>query len=187
MALKVADIEYEHREVSLKNKPAHMLEISPKGTVPVMLLSDGTVLEESLDIMHWSLRQNDPCGMIPRCEKTRAEIENLIDRNDHEFKHDLDRYKYHVRFGEESRQVWREQGETFLAELEKILTQQRFLFAEYPTLADLAIFPFVRQFAHVDSDWFATKPYPKVFEWYQYWIQSDLFAGVMGKHTLWQE
>ena len=186
MALQVAEIPYEHREILLKDKPAHMLELSPKGTVPVLQLSDGTVLEESLDIMRWAMAQNDPQGLLQFPESILAKIDTLIKANDQEFKQALDRYKYPERFGEEAAEVWRRQGEGFLGQLEKLLTQHRFLFAEKPSLADLAIFPFVRQFAHVDSDWFEAKPYPKVFEWYQYWASSELFISIMEKHDLWE-
>lgn len=186
MALKVSDIDYEHREISLKDKPQQMLEISPKGTVPVLLLPDGTVLEESLDIMHWALEQNDPKALLQFPESTLTEMEALIAANDQEFKRALDRYKYPQRYGEESGAVWREQGEGFLRQLESLLSKHTFLFAEQPSLADLAVFPFVRQFAHVDSDWFAALPFPKVIQWYQYWIGHDLFQSVMAQHPLWE-
>ena len=127
MALKVAEIEYEHREVSLKDKPAHMLEISPKGTVPVLQLADGTVLEESLDIMYWALEKTQS-DMIPESEKMRLETESLIARNDQEFKQALDRYKYPERFGETTGEAWRQQGEEFFSKLEHQLMQHRFLF-----------------------------------------------------------
>lgn len=186
MALKIAQIDYEHREILLKNKPQQMLDISPKGTVPVLQLADGTVLEESLDIMHWALVQNDPQGLLQFSKIEFAEIEALIATNDKEFKHALNRYKYPERYAETSGEKWCHAGEGFLRLLEKFLQQHRFLFAEKPSLADIAIFPFVRQFAHVDFDWFIVQPYPRLLQWYRYWIDSELFASVMEKHPLFE-
>ncbi len=185
MALRTAEILYEHREVDLKNKPKEMLAISPKGTVPVLQLPNGEILEESLDIMKWALGQNDPQGFISYPQSKLKAMDALIAINDGEFKQALDHYKYPDRFGEESGVYWRQQGELFLANLEGVLAKQTFLFSDKLALADLAIFPFVRQFAHVDQEWFDSASHLYLIKWYQYFINSPLFTEVMQKHPLW--
>ena len=185
MTLSTSGLSYDPREIELKDKPQEMLEISPKGTVPVLQLPDGKVLEESIDIMKWALGQSDPLGLVDYSQSTLKEIDGLIAINDGEFKEALDRYKYPNRYGEEPSTHWRQQGEKFLAKLEELLSNQSFLFSAKPSLADLAIFPFVRQFAHVDHEWFEHSSYPKLIKWYCYFIDSPLFTEVMEKHPLW--
>ncbi len=180
LALHVAKVVYEIREISLKNKPQSMLAISPKGTVPVLQLPNGQVVEESYDIMKWALKQHDP-------QENLSEVDALVERNDREFKHALDRYKYPDRFGEESSLFWRQQGETFLQDLEKRLTAHSFLFSEQQSISDLAIFPFVRQFAHVDKEWFENSPYPRLQQWYNYFMQSPEFKKIMQKYPVWEQ
>jgi glutathione S-transferase len=184
MALKLADIDVEIREISLREKPPHLLEISPKATVPVLVLADGMVIEESLEIMFWAFNnaqeKNDALqGNI------HAPSRALVLMNDTEFKKNLDCYKYpernFQRNHEKSQLEYRQQGEVFLQQLEELLQQNTFLFAAMPCFADYAIFPFIRQFAAVDSVWFETAAYPKLRAWLNGWLSSELFASVMQK------
>ncbi|HSI44709.1 MAG TPA: glutathione S-transferase [Methylophilus sp.] len=178
MALWAAQIQVELREVSLREKPQHLLQISPKATVPVLQLADGTMLEQSLDIMRWALQQNDPHGWL-KGDMVMADA--LIFSNDGEFKKALDRYKYPERYPEQSALFYREQGEQFLQRLEALLVEHRFLFGDSASIADVAIFPFIRQFAAVDAEWFERSDYPRLQEWLAGWVEGGLFAEVMQK------
>ncbi|WP_024930778.1 glutathione S-transferase [Methylophilus sp. OH31] len=178
MALWAADIQLEIREVSLREKPAHLLQISPKATVPVLQLIDGTVLEQSLDIMWWALTQHDPQGWL---KADRDAVERLISINDGDFKKALDRYKYPERYPEQAPFFYRQQGEQFLQALETALRQHRFLLGDSACVADVAIFPFIRQFAAVDAEWFADSAYPQLRAWLNGWLESALFAQIMQK------
>lgn len=173
------------REIVLKDKPAQMLAISPKGTVPVLQLSDGQVIEESREIMEWALAQNDPQDLLDA--QVLQQANTLIDQNDHEFKHWLDRYKYADRHLEMTQEQYRQKGETFLQVLEELLTQNLYLLADKVTLADIAIMPFVRQFAHVDRNTFYELPYPNVQRWLNHWLAHTLFLQVMTKYQPWAE
>lgn len=178
MALWAANVQLEVREVSLRDKPAHLLQISPKGTVPVLQLPEGTVLEQSLDIMQWALAQHDPQGWL---NAGRDTVSRLIAINDGDFKKALDRYKYPERYPEQAQLVYRQQGERFLLLLETALQQHRFLLGDAASLADIAIFPFIRQFAAVDAEWFAGSVYVQLRVWLDGWLESVLFAEVMQK------
>ena len=176
MALTLAGIAVEIREILLREKPAHMLEISPKATVPVLMLPDGKVIEESLEIMYWVLKEHAlGANVHPTC---RA----LIVENDTRFKQALDAYKYPERHKNFTQSQCRAQGEVFLQKLEGLLEQNIYLFDTKPSLADIAIFPFVRQFAAVDNAWFEGAQYPKLRAWLNYWINSDLFKSIMTKN-----
>lgn len=185
LGLLFANIEVELREIILKNKPPEMLAISPKGTVPVLQLPDGTVIEESREIMRWALGHNDPQGLLDK--KVLEQAGALIDKNDNEFKYWLDRYKYADRYPERTQAEYREQGEMFLQALESLLTKNTYLLAERVSIADIGIMPFVRQFAHVDRETFYSLPYPNLQRWLQYWLEHPLFVQAMTKYPLWQE
>lgn len=185
MALLYASINLELREVLLKAKPEKMLAISAKGTVPVLELVDGRVLDESTDIMHWALGQNDPQSWLSADLET--EIDDLVARNDAQFKTDLDHYKYWQRFPAQSQEQYRARGELFLTELEVLLSRQPYLLAGRITLADIALFPFIRQFAFVDKDWFDRSPYPKLRAWLEQLLVSELFLAAMKKSPPWQD
>lgn len=185
LALSVSELPYEHREVSLKAKPVEMLALSPKATVPVFQCDNGTVLEESLDIMHWALSVNDPEHWLPQSHNESLHTADLIATNDGPFKTHLDKYKYAVRYPEASEADYRSLNIPILEDLEACLNAHRYLVAERVTLADMAIFPFVRQFAHVDSDWFFAQPWPWLHAWLQAHLASDRFQAVMKKHPLW--
>ena len=134
-----------------------MLSISPKGTVPVLQLTDGTVIDESRDIILWALEQNDPKNLLDKTVRTEADA--LIDQNDNEFKYWLDRYKYADRHLEMTQEEYRQRGEVFLQQLEKQLEKHAYLLGDKVTVADIGIMPFVRQFAHVDREVFYSLPY----------------------------
>ena len=187
MALCYSGISVELREVALRNKPGEMLLHSPKGTVPVLVLPSGKVIEESLEIMRWALAIHDPQDWLCKNESTlRDEAARLIHENDHVFKQHLDHYKYSTLHTEHPLEHYRAQGEIFLQGLENRLQHQRFLLAERITLADIAIVPFVRQFARVDADWFATAPYMQLQRWLEFILNSTLFTSVMTKRPPWQ-
>lgn len=177
MALRYSGVPVEIVEVSLKAKPAEMLAISPKGTVPV-LDADGRVIDESLEIMRWALAQNDPQGWLLDGDSRIAE---LIEANDQGFKVDLNRYKYAERYPEQPMEVYRAQGSVFLQRLEGLLQDRDYLLADHPRLADIALLPFVRQFAHVDREWFAQTPYPRLQAWLHDFLKSNLFTLIMKK------
>lgn len=176
MALKMAGIEVEIREISLRDKPVHMLQVSPKSTVPVLILQGGTVIEESLEIMLFALQTHALGGSVNAVSRA------LIQENDSSFKQALDRYKYPEHFPEKSQPEYRAQGEAFLQKLESLLGQNNYLLNATPGLADFAIFPFVRQFAAVDAAWFAQCEYQKLRAWLNDWLDSELFRSVMTKH-----
>ncbi|WP_300521518.1 glutathione S-transferase [Alcanivorax sp.] len=180
-----AGLQVELREVTLKNKPAQMLAISPKGTVPVLWLADGAVIEESRDIMVWALEQQDPQGLLDATILDQANA--LIEQNDNEFKYWLDRYKYADRHVEMTQAEYRQRGEAFLQVLEALLEKNAYLFGETPTIADIGVMPFVRQFAHVDRDVFSQLPYPNLQRWLQGWLEHPLFLQTMIKLPVWQE
>lgn len=183
MALNYADIPVEIREISLKDKPAEMLKVSPKGTVPVLVFSEDSfnkivVIEQSLEIMYWALRQRDVDGWLTA---DSALTEELIAENDGDFKLALDKYKYAVRFPEHAAETYRAQGKFFLLKLEVLLNQSQFLLNGKVSLADIAIFPFIRQFASVDNIWFESAPYPRLKIWLKTLAETELFLSVMEK------
>lgn len=182
MALRVAGIDVEQIEISLRDKPQAMLDISPKGTVPVLHCADGLVIDQSLDIMRWALSQNDPQKWLQNADD--ASQIALIERNDTDFKYWLDRYKYSERYPEFTSAYYRQQAETVLLnDLERRLTLAPYLSGQTPCLSDVAIFPFVRQFAGVDPQWFRTASVPALRIWLNEWLESELFASVMAKPT----
>lgn len=178
LALASSGTQYELREVRLSDKPAAMLSASPKGTVPVLLTADGTVIEESLAIMRWALEVHDPEGWLERDDPA------LIATNDGMFKHHLDRYKYPDRHGSVA-ESHREDGLRFLRELDGRLSSAGQLCGPVPGLTDAAIVPFVRQFAAVDRDWFYAQPLPHLKMWLTNHLASDLFTTIMRRVPLW--
>lgn len=181
LAIFSADIQVELREVVLKNKPPELLQASSKATVPVLVLPDGQVIDESLDIMLWALQKNDPEGWL-NCPFKQAN--ELIDGNDFEFKPLLDAYKYADRYPEPA-ELYRQQAEVFLQGLESRLQHQPYLLGEEVSYADMAIFPFIRQFAHVDKNWFQQTEYHHLQLWLKNFLETDSFAKVMKKHDAW--
>ena len=179
LALYQAKIAYEPIEISLKHKSTEFLALSPKGTVPVLVDIDGAVIEESLEIMLWALNQHDPeCWLLNDENASRK----LIDENDFNFKKNLDRYKYADRFPEHSKEYYRSECEIFLNLLNDKLQSNNYLMAERISLADAAIFPFIRQFALVDEDWFLNSKYQELKKWLNNLINTQMFQEVMMKH-----
>ena len=177
MALRYSGVAVQIIEVSLKAKPAEMLALSPKGTVPVLSV-DGRVIDESLAIMGWALAQNDPEGWLLEDD---GATQALIEENDQGFKYQLDRYKYAERYPEQPMEHYRAEGEVFLSKLEGLLAEREYLLAGHLSLADVALAPFVRQFAHVDREWFGRAPYPRLQAWLQRFLESPLFIAIMAK------
>ena len=177
MSLLESGVEVELREVILRDRPEHMMDISPKGTVPVLLLPDGTVIEESLDIMLWSLDESWLAG----------DWKELIDVNDGDFKHHLDRYKYNNRYENVlSSEEHREHALSILKTYDGRLSNQAYLCGDSISLADLALSPFVRQFANTDRGWFDQLPLLHLHDWLIGILEGDLFKSCMVKHKQWQ-
>lgn len=184
MGLVSAGIEVELREVVLRDKPPEMIAASPKATVPVLVLPDGAVVEESLDIIRWALGQDDPEGLLGADPDAQYA---LIDALDREFKPHLDRYKYPNRYdGEPAADHSMIALDWIDTHLAPRLSQHDNLFADEPALADIATFPFIRQFAHVDRDWFYKTASNSVCDWLSRHLESDRFAGIMAKYARWQ-
>ncbi len=184
MALYTASIKVELREIVLRDKPQTLLDISPKGTVPVLLTSDDTVIEESMEIIHWALAQNDPDDWLGGDqEATNA----LIARNDGPFKRALDRYKYPNRYPDEDCTGAKDDGLAVLANLNVHLERHGYLVSNTPTLADYAIFPFIRQFAHADMDVFMKEPNTKLQKWLEEFKGCDTFKAIMPKFKVWTQ
>ncbi|MGJ8480402.1 glutathione S-transferase [Sphingobium yanoikuyae] len=180
LALLVSGQAVAHREILLRAKPAAMLAASPKGTVPVLVLSDGRVIDESLEIMRWALGRHDPEAWLAGDDAT------LIATNDGPFKRHLDRYKYAERHGSDPI-AHRTEAAGLLDALEARLRDRAQLCGARRTLADMAIFPFVRQFAAVEPDWFAAQPWAALRGWLAGHLESELFDRAMVRHPLWVE
>lgn len=183
LALYLTGKGVELREILLKEKPKEMLAVSPKGTVPVMTFTEGQVLQESLDIMLWAVQMDNGRRLN---QPAQRELE-LIERNDNEFKHWLDRYKYQVGYPEHPMEYYRDKALVFLNDLEVLLGQSaKKSLSPSGAFADIAIFPFVRQFAFVDKPWFDNQPFKNLRSWLDSWINAKLFAAVMHKYPQWQ-
>jgi glutathione S-transferase len=180
MAVAVSGVQVELREVVLRDKPAEMLEISPKGTVPVLLLPNGQVIEESLDIMRWALDRNDSESWLAHVD------EDLIADNDGRFKQALDRYKYPHRYNLPDGLEHRDAALVHLEKLNDRLTDCAFLGGAKRGFTDIALFPFVRQFAATDQAWFNAQPLPALQSWLTSLIQSELFAAIMARYPQWK-
>ncbi|MEM9330860.1 MAG: glutathione S-transferase [Pseudomonadota bacterium] len=186
IALKSSGIAVELREVVLREKPDAMLEVSPKGTVPVLVLEDGEVLEESLEVMEWALKIRDPEGLTDFESSKISVAESLILACDGPFKAALDHYKYPDRYENIDRDAEREKGASFIRLLDARLASDAFLMGETFTIADAAILPFVRQFAHVDREWFWSETWPNVIRWLDAFLSSDRFRQIMEKYPQWK-
>jgi len=172
------------RELVLRDKPEHMLEISPKGTVPVLLLPTGQVIDESLDIMLWTLKNYDPEQLLAPESTSLDEALNLIKINDTEFKYHLDRYKYPNRYEGAVAEFHRSEAEKFFVKLEEKLTQNTYLFGSRPCIADYAVAPFLRQFRNTDTAWFSASKYHALIRWLEALLLTAGFRIVMNKYPL---
>jgi glutathione S-transferase len=179
MAIAVSGMTVELREVVLRDKPPELVETSAKATVPVLVFADGAVIDESLDVMRWALGQNDSENWLA------ADDESLIHQNDRPFKEALDRYKYPHRYGLESGTPYRDEGLAILAELDAKLQNQSYLRGETRGLSDIAIFPFIRQFAATNQAWFDAQPLPALHRWLSQQLSSDIFASIMLRYPQW--
>ena len=188
LALAVSGQACELREVVLKNKPQGLLQASPKGTVPVLVLPGGQVLEQSLDIMLWSLARHDPEGWLAPSHGNVEDMLALIAECDGAFKQALDRCKYPSRYPDANLDAERARAVAWLGALEARLSSDQpslYLFGTHAALADMAIAPFVRQFAGIDAGWWAAQPWPRLQSWLAQWQASDLWASVMHKLPAW--
>jgi len=184
LALLYSGLHVELREVVLKNKPTELLQASNKASVPVLICSDGQVVDESRDIMLWACQQSDPKGWLKSTQHP------LIDENDGEFKRALDRYKYADRFPAYSQTEYRLHCEIFLHKIEDSLQHSPYLYGHKISFSDIAIAPFIRQFSMVEPHWFdsqsAEVPYPNCSTWLRSILQSELFTRCMQKYPAWQ-
>jgi glutathione S-transferase len=192
LALAVSGLAYELREVVLRDKPPELLAASPKGTVPVLVLPGGDIIDQSLDVMLWALRQADPQAWLAPAGAGLQDMLALIEANDGPFKQQLDRYKYPNRHAPASgddvaafANAQRDGGARWLAELEPML-EGGWLFGAAPSLADMALLPFVRQFAHTDAAWFSAQAWPRLQAWLARFEASPLYLGVMGRQLPWR-
>ena len=186
LAIAVSGQTCALREVVLRNKPPEMIQASPKGTVPVMLLPNGHVLEESLEIMHWALNKSDPEGWLAPLNEASDDINTLISENDGSFKENLDRYKYPTRYNISDPLHYRSQGVLFLEKLNRRLIKTPHLCGYNFTFADAAILPFVRQFANNDRKWFDSLSLSGVQNWLQSILESERFLSMMLKYPVWK-
>ncbi len=179
MALWISGTRCELREVKLADKPAAMLEASPKGTVPVVVLNDGTVIDESIDVMRWALTRSDPEGWL------QEDDNELLETMDGPFKHHLDCYKYYTRHDTDPMEH-RAAAYEILRSLDQRLADHANLTGQQRRLADIASFPFIRQFANHDRNWFDAQPIPHLYAWLKRHLESELFARIMAKQAPWK-
>ena len=186
LALMVSNRVCELREVVLRDKPQEMLEVSAKGTVPILIDVDGRVLDQSIDIMLWALRQHDPEKWLMPDQGSVAEMLELIALFDEGFKYHLDRYKYPDRYPGVDPQAHRHEGSLYLGRLNAQLSATKYSFGNNVALADMAIAPFVRQFAHTDRAWFNEQPWPRLQAWLAEFTESQIYSSVMQKYPAWE-
>lgn len=189
LAIAASGLACALREVDLRNKPQALLDASPKGTVPVLITPDGRVLDQSLDIMLWALKQHDPKRWLTPETGSIESMQTLIAECDGDFKQQLDRYKYPERYKSTSQdleaQTPQAAGAQFLFQLNARLAVGNYLFGHRAAWADMAIAPFVRQFADTDREWFDRQPWPRLLHWLSAWQSSDLFKRTMDKYPPW--
>ncbi|CAH7192053.1 Glutathione S-transferase [Vibrio chagasii] len=176
------------REIVTKDKPSELLASSPKGTVPVLVLSDGKVIEQSLDVMMWALHQNDPQDLLRSSNPSLSEqIHQLIQQNDNEFIGHLEKYRASVRYRNDDIEQRRNLCEAFISELEAKLAHHDYFFGDSPSLADFAVMPFVSQFVRVEKKWFVQSEYQNVGRWLRSHLESKLYTQVMKQYPLWND
>ena len=176
------------RDIVMTNIPKEMIEASPKGEVPVLVLNDGTVIDESIDIMRWALKINDPQDLLYKNHPNLVEeIQCFIEQNDNEFVEALKKYKAASRYHDDTEVERRKECEVFIKDIESRLSKQEFIFGNVPSLADYAILPFIRQFSRVDRKWYLQSPYTKLRSWLEQHYQNPLFSKAMKKYPQWLE
>jgi glutathione S-transferase len=186
MALKYANLKIILREVELSYLPVEALAVSPHATVPSLVISEIEYVDESWDIVKWAIQQNDPENWLGQNNEYLKDAEMLVETNDYSFKDDLDHYKYADRHPEHPMEYYRRRGEEFLEVLNEMLEENTFLLAETITIADIAVFPFIRQFAMVDQDWFDQAPYPELQRWLDFMLDTEWFLEAFKKHEIWK-
>lgn len=186
LAICATGLKCELREIVLRDKAPEFLAASPKATVPVVVIEQGQVIEESLEVMLWALDQSDPLDWLSPQNGDRGSMMSLIAQGDGDFKENLDRYKYASRFENGEGEVARDRAVGFLHTLNSQLAPTGYLFGSRNCLADIAIGPFVRQFANVNRPWFDTQDWPHLHNWLARFIESPEFAAIMGKYVKWQ-
>ena len=186
LALRLCKIQCIIREISLKAKNTEFLRVSPKATVPVLVLPNGEVLEESLDIIYWSLEQNDPSKLKVNNQLGRK-TSKLIELFDTEFKFHLDRYKYSSRYNIQNSQVHRDKAREILVQINTMLEGKSYMGGKNISLLDISILPFVRQFRIADMKWFDNNlGLDNVNKWLNIFLNSDLLASIMTKYKVWE-
>ena len=185
MAIHISGQKCELREVLLRNKPPSMLEYSAKGTVPVLILQDGNVIDESLDVIDWALNLNDPDDW--QRSKDTKKTKELIKINDGEFKYHLDRYKYSKRYDNEDPEFHRKKCLKFIESINNELNNSKYIFDDNISYADIVLLPFIRQFRIADIEWFDSLPYDNLKKWLSSFLESSLLNSIMKKYDLWQE
>jgi len=185
MAIHISNQKCEIREVLLRDKPPSMLEYSSKGTVPVLVLQSGEVIDESLDVIDWALNLNDPNNWLR--SKENEETKKLIEINDGEFKHHLDRYKYSKRYDNEDPEFHKKKCLKFIESINNELNNSEYIFDDNISYADIVLLPFIRQFRIADMEWFDSLPYDNLKEWLSSFLNSPLLNSIMKKYDLWKE
>ena len=185
MAIHISGQKCELREVLLRDKPPSMLEYSPKGTVPVLILQDGSVIDESLDVIDWALNLNDPYDW--QRSKDTKKTKELIKINDGEFKYHLDRYKYSKRYDNEDPEFHRKKCLKFIETLNNELNNSKYIFDNNISYIDIVLLPFIRQFRIADMEWFDSLPYNNIKVWLSKFLDSFLLNIIMKKYDLWKE
>ena len=185
MAIHISGQKCELREVLLRDKPPSMLEYSLKGTVPVLILQDGNVIDESLDVIDWALNLNDPDDW--QRSKDTKKTKELIKINDGEFKYHLDRYKYSKRYDNEDPEFHRKKCLKFIESVNNELNNSKYIFDDNISYADIVLLPFIRQFRIADMEWFDSLPYDNLKEWLSSFLNSPLLNSIMKKYDLWKE
>lgn len=195
LAIFKSRLPFELRDIVLSNKPKAMLNASPKGTVPVLVLKNGDepirVIDESFDIMLWALQTSDPDNLLSQTPKPSEEkLHNMcsfITTFDNEFKTCLEQYKCAKRYHEDNLLEYRQACEVYIQRIEARLQQHTFIMSNKESLVDIALLPFIRQFAKVERQWYLQAPYPKLRQWLNHYLQSPMFTKIMTKHPLWIE
>ena len=185
MAINISNQKCEIREVLLRDKPTSMLEYSSKGTVPVLVLQSGEVIDESLDVIDWALNLNDPENW--QRSKDNEKTKELIKINDGEFKYHLDRYKYSKRYDNEDPEFHRKKCLSFIEKVNSELQNSKYIFDDAISYIDISLLPFIRQFRIADNEWFDELPYENVKSWLSNFLNSELLESIMSKHDLWKE
>ena len=185
MAIHISGQKCQLREVLLRDKPPSMLEYSAKGTVPVLILQDGKVIDESLDVIDWALNLNDPDDW--QRSKDKEKTKELIKINDGEFKYHLDRYKYSKRYDNEDPEFHRKKCLEFIESINNELNNSKYIFDDNISYADIVLLPFIRQFRIADIEWFDSLPYDNLKKWLSRFLDSSLLNSSMKKYDLWKE